>query len=162
MKRAGVVCVLFALVAGALVVPADAANKRKNSKKVTRRAEATYQYPAAGSPTTKAPCVTLTVVGDTCPTFVIYPTEKWVTMDVDDAASPTPVAFSIWQNPDDELGEGALEIRGGPFCGSSGKEPVKLTPGVEVGVLVYASGDVVCPGAFGTTGTVKAVFSNVP
>lgn len=83
-----------------------------------------------------------------------------MTMEVADA-SGTPTAFTIAQKSDPAASLTA-ETMGGPFCGSSGKEPVKLMPGVEVVVRVYAFGDVVCPGAFGTTGTVTAVFSNVP
>lgn len=151
LKRTGVVCLLFVLVAGMLVAPADAAKRKP--KKVTREAVATYRYPAVGSPSTRSACLP-------CPVFTISATERWVKMEVFDDASLAPVAFSIFQNTDNN--NAVLEKVGGPFCGSSGKQPVEITPGVDVGFTVYSFGDVVCPGAVGTTGTVRAVFSNVP
>jgi hypothetical protein len=157
MKRA-VVCVLIAVVSGALVVPAQAAKTRP--KKVTRRAEATYDLPYVFSPSISGGgCFTVAVAGNECPVFSISKTEEWVTMEVKDD-SGTPSAFSIWQKGESD-GTG-FTVMGGPFCGSSGKNPIRLAPGVEVGVAVYASGDVVCPGAIGTSGTVTAVFSNIP
>ncbi|MGH2806187.1 MAG: hypothetical protein ACRDKT_02820, partial [Actinomycetota bacterium] len=129
---------------------------------VTRRAEATYELPYLGSPSTGGGCFSLGVASNDCPTFLTTPKENWVRMEVEDAASPTPVAFSIFQSNDQDPSTLESTIMGGPFCGSSGKEPVRIAPGVEVGVFVYASGDFVCPGAFATSGTVKAVFSNLP
>ncbi len=156
MRRVGLICLLMALLAGTLLAPADAAKNKP--KKVTRPAEATYGFPATGSPSTTGLCFNLGGPRS-CPEFPIYATEKWVTMEVIDAAGSAPVALSIWQNPD---GDDSGEEIGGPFCGFSGKQPVKITPGVDVSVVVYASGDVLCPGAFATEGTVKAVFSNAP
>ena len=152
MRRAWIAGLLLALLAGTLVTPADAAKRKP--KKVTRQAQATYGSPAPISPSTAGGCWE---VGESlCPIFPISATERWVTMEVVDDASSAPVAFSIVQE-DEQTG-----IRGGPFCGSTGEDPVEVTPGVEVGVMIYTSGDVVCPSAVATTGTVKAVFSNLP
>ena len=150
IKKTGLVFLLLTLLAATLVAPADAA--KRNPKKVTREALITYSHPAVGSPSTKSACLP-------CPAVEISASERWVTMEVFDDNSLSPVAFSLFQNTDDDL---ALEGVGGPFCGSTGKDPVEVTPGEAVGITVYASGDVVCPGAVGTRGTVKAVFSNVP
>ena len=150
MKRNAVVVLVFVLLAGALVTPADAG--RRNPKKVSREAVSTYDHPSPGSPSTKGVCTP-------CGTFQISGSERWVRMEVVDDASLAPVAFSIYQNLDND---NLFERVGGPFCGSTGKEPVELTPGEHVGFNVYAFGDVVCPGAVATMGTVTAVFSNVP
>ena len=150
MKRTGMVSLAFVLVAGALVAPADAG--RRAPKKVTREAVGTYDHPSPGSASTKAVC-------SPCGTFQISGSERWVRMEVVDDMSQNPVAFSIYQNKD---GDNFFERVGGPFCGSTGKEPVEITPGEYVGFNIYAFGDVVCPGAIATTGTVTAVFSNVP
>ena len=151
MRRRGLACLLVVLLTGALVAPADAA--RRKPKKVTREAVGTYRYPAVGSPSTKSACLP-------CPTFEISASERWVTMEVVDDTSLSPVAFSIFQNTDDN--DAVFEKVGGPFCGSSGKQPLEVTPGEDVGFIVYAFGDTLCPGAIGTSGTVRAVFSNAP
>ena len=153
MKRTGLVCLLFVLLAGTLVAPADAA--KRNRKKVTREAVATYDYPVFGSASIEN--------GACAPCHPYIPTsaeERWVTVTVEDVHSPAPVAFSIRE----VAADGArLPVEGGgPFCGSSGEQPVEIRPGFQVFVAVYAFGDVVCPGAIATTGTVTAVFSNVP
>lgn len=158
MKRAAVMCVLVGLVAGALVAPAGAANSKP--KRVTRSAEATYDLPYLISPSLAGGgCFHAGGIGNPCPVFMLEKGEQWVTMEVHDA-SGTPAAFKIWQKKDpNDLSSSTM---GGPFCGTTGNEPVRLAPGVEVGVSVFAFGDVICPGGFATTGTVTAVFSNVP
>lgn len=153
VKRTGIVCLLFALLAGTLIAPAEA-GKRK-PKKITRDAVATYQLPGFGSASVGGFC---TNPPNPCPSFPISTQERWVMVEVDDA-SATAVAFDITQvRRDGSCCDGV----DGPFCESSGKKPVEITPGLDVRVLVHASGDVVCPGAFGTSGTVTVVFSNVP
>jgi len=153
MKRTGIVCLLFALLAVTLVAPADAAKRKR--KKVTREAVATYDYPTFGSATIDngacAPCH---------PYLDTSAQERWITVTVEDAASPAPVAFSIWEVAAD--GSRLPVEGGGPFCGSTGGQPVEIRPGFRVFVAVYALGDVVCPGGISTTGTVTAVFSNLP
>lgn len=157
-KRTGSVCLLFAVLVGMLAAPADAAKRKP--KRVTREVAVTYTLPFLGSPSTGGGCFTVGPVGNDCPRFVITKRERWVTMEVDDA-SGTPTAFEIRQaDPDGELLTSTY--MGGPFCGSSGPLPVRLTPGLEVIVYVYSYGDFVCPGAVATTGTVSAVFSNAP
>ncbi len=155
-KRTGAVCLLFAALVGMLAAPADAAKRKP--KRVAREVAATYALPFLGGPSTPGGCFTAGPLGNPCPTFGTTRIERWVTMEVQDA-SGTPTAFEIHQSDDELLSSTYV---GGPFCGSSGPVPVRLTPGVEVIVFVYSSGDVVCPGAVGTTGTVTAVFSNVP
>jgi hypothetical protein len=158
MKRTVVACALIAAVSFALVVPAEAAKTR--SKRITRRAEAAYALPYLISPSISGGgCFTVGVAGNECPVFTISKTEEWVTMEVHDE-SGTPSAFSIWQKGESD--GMSFTVMGGPFCGSSGKDAVRIAPGVDVGVAVYAFGDVVCPGAIATSGTVTAVFSNVP
>src|SRR5687767_8504277 len=152
MKRTGFVCLVFVLLAGALVAHADAATTYP--KKATRRAIVTYDNPTLGfaSGTGGAACFP-------CPSFDISETERWVTLEVDDVVSPAPVAFQITQEGPDGS---CCAYVAGPFCGSTGKRPVELSPGFDVFVFVFAFGDVTCPGAVGTTGTVRAIFSNAP
>ena len=153
MKRTGLICLAFALLAGTLVAPADAA--KKNGKKITREAVETYDYPVFGSASAGT--------GACAPCHPYIPTtakERYVTVTVEDAASPAPVAFSILEV--DEDGSRHAVEGGGPFCGSTGEQPVEIRPGFRVFVAVFAFGDVVCPGGIATTGTVTAVFSNVP
>lgn len=151
MRRTLVVCLLFTLLAGTFMMPAEAA-KRK-SKRVTREAVDTYGMPWLSSPSTGNGCF-----GDGCVGFRISGSERWVTMQVRDQ-SGTPTAFRITQKTDSARRGQTMR---GPFCGTSGVEPVRLVPGVEVHVYVYALGDMGCPGSFGTSGKVRAVFSNLP
>ena len=152
MKRTAMVCLLVMVLAATLTAPVDAA--KGNAGKVTRRAVATYGNPTLGSAsgTGGATCLP-------CPSFGVARTEAWVEVEVYDDASPAPGAFGIRQARRD--GTCCIDVAG-PFCGSTGTHPVRITRGNKVYVFVYASGDVACPGAFGTSGSVKAVFSNVP
>ena len=163
MKRTGMISVIFALLATIIVTPAGAA--KTSPVMDTRRAVATYAVPTIGSASRTGGAACLP-----CPTFEISKKERWVKVGVHDDASPAPVAFDIRQRSSD--GD-CCEIVAGPFCGSTGKRPiqstpssgrppVRITPGLDVLVFVYASGDVACPGAVGTTGSVTAVFSNAP
>lgn len=158
MKRTGMVCLLFPLLAATLAAPADAADGGSkgvapSSKRSTRRAVATYDNPTFGSASG--------TIGEACfpcPAFATSATDASVRMTVDDDASPAPVAFEIRQlRPD---GSCCDEVAG-PFCGSTGKRSVKIAPGLDVLVFVFASGDVVCAGGLATSGTARAVFSNV-
>ena len=149
MKRTAMVCLLVTLLAATLLAPADAAKR-----KITRRVVTTYDNPTLGlaSGTGGAACLP-------CPSFAVFAADKWVQMQVDDDVSPAQVAFDIRQSKSDGS---CCEKVAGPFCGSTGNQPVGITPGHDVYVFVFASGDVTCPGAAGTSGTVTAVFSNAP
>ena len=153
MKRTGFVCLVFVLLAGALVAPADAGNRKP--KKVTREVVATYDHPVFGFVFLDnglcAPCRAQ---------FETSAHERWITVAVEDAVSPAPVAFLIME-VDPDGGRHQVD-GGGPFCGSTGDQPVEIRPGYRIFVSVYSFGDVVCPGAVATTGTITALFSNVP
>src|SRR5688500_855447 len=116
MKKTALVCLAFALLAGTLVAPADAA--KTNRKKVTREAVATYDYPLPGFASLKngvcAPCR---------PQFLTSAHERWVSVVVEDAASPAPVAFYIREVDPDGIRHDVPG--GGPFCGSTGDQPVE-------------------------------------
>ena len=152
MKRTWLVCLVFALLASALITPANAA--KSSWEEVTRRVVVDYDNPTLGSAvgTGGAACLP-------CPSIAVTAKDRWVTMEVNDDLSPAPVAFGIRQA---KPGGGCCVEVAGPFCGSTGKQPVEITPRLDVYVFVFAFGDVTCPGAVGTTGTVTAVFSNVP
>ena len=151
VKRTGVVCVLVAVLVGALIAPAA----HGRTKQVTRDASVSYELPWMGNRIAGG-CGSFNDVGNPCPRLPITRSERWVTMEINDD-SGTPAGFSIHQVTPD-----GTELVGGPFCGSTGDKPVKLMPGRTVLVKVYATGDVLCPGAFGTSGSVEAVFSNTP
>ena len=152
MKRTWLVCLALALLAGALVAPAQAAKEKR--KKTTRRVVAPYDNPTLGlaSGTGGAACLP-------CPTFDVSAKDMWVKMVIEDDVSPAPAAFGIRQSRPD--GSCCDEVAG-PFCGSTGRRPVRISPGLDVLVYVFASGDIACPGALGTTGIVRATFSNAP
>ena len=152
MKRASLVCLALALLAGALVAPAHAAKEKR--KKITRQVVAPYDNPTFGlaSGTGGAACLP-------CPKFAITAKDKWVKMVVADDVSPAPAAFGIRQM---RLDGTCCDEVAGPFCGSTGKRSVRISPGLDLLVYVYAFGDIACPGALGTTGIVRATFSNAP
>ena len=153
MKRTGLVCLAFALLAGTLVAPADAA--KRNGKKITREAVETYDYPVFGPASAGT--------GACAPCHPYIPTtsqERYVTVTVEDANSSAPVAFSIREVAED--GSRHAVEGGGPFCGSTGEQPVEIKPGLRIFVAVFAYGADICPGGIATTGTVTATFSNVP
>lgn len=152
MKRAVMVCLSVALLAATLVAPADA--KKANPTNTTHRQVVTYDNPTVGSASGTGGAMCLP-----CPSFAVRATDRWAKIQVHDDASPAPVAFGIQQASPD--GRCCDEVAG-PFCGSTGKQPVAITPGLDVYVFVFATGDVVCPSAVGTSGTVKGVFSNAP
>lgn len=154
MRRALAVALAVGLLAGAFVAPAEAAKKKK--KKVERVVEITYEAPALGTPSTVGVCFRPT---NSCGDIATGATEKFVKMEIDDA-SGTAVAFTLGQDTDpDTFG---TETTYGDFCGTTGDKPIEIQPGAPLIVFPWAFGDVVCPGAFGTTGTIKATLSNLP
>lgn len=150
MRRAIAVALALGLLTGAFVGPAEAGKKKK------RVAEVTYEAPALGSPSTIGVCFRPT---NSCGDIPTAATEKFVKMEIDDA-SGTAVAFTLGQDTDPETF--GTETTYGDFCGTTGKKALKIKPGFPLIVFPWAFGDIVCPGAFGTTGTITATLSNLP
>ncbi len=138
-----------------MVAPAEA-GKKKKPKRVERVAEIQYEAPAIGTPSTVGVCFRPT---NSCGDIATGSTESFVKMEIDDA-SGTAVAFTLGQDTDpDTFG---TETTYGDFCGTTGDKPIQIEPGFPLIVFPWAFGDVVCPGAFGTQGTIKATLSNLP
>lgn len=152
MKKAIAVALSLGLLGGALVAPAEAGKK----KRVERVAEIQYEAPALGTPSTTGVCFRPT---NSCGDIATGGSERFVKMEIDDA-SGTAVAFTLGQDTDpDTFG---TETQYGDFCGTTGDKAIKIKPGFPLIVFPWAFGDVACPGAFGTQGTVKATLSNLP
>ncbi len=155
MKKMIAVALSLGLLGGALVGPAEA-GKKKKPKRVERVAEIQYEAPAIGTATAGGFCIRAT---GSCGDIATGSTESFVKMEIDDA-SGTAVAFTLGQDTDpNTLG---TETQYGDFCGTTGDEAIKIEPGFPLIVFPWAFGDVVCPGAFGTQGTIKATLSNLP
>lgn len=156
MKKTIAVALSLGLLGAALVAPAEAAKKKKKPKKVERVAEITYDAPAFGTPSTTGVCFRPT---NSCGDIATGATEKFVKMEIDDATG-TAVAFTLGQDTDpDALG---TETKHGVFCGTTGDKAIKIEPGYALIVFPWVFGDVVCPGAVATTGTITATLSNLP
>ena len=148
MRRTVTLIVMAALVAGAFAAaPAEA---KKKKKKKTRTVSATYDSPALGVGGVAGLCV----APNGCVPFPAGPGEKFVSVTVEDA-SGTPSYGRVTQDLD---GDGQAD-EATPFCGKT-EQPVAIQPGVEINVFVYAVGAQPPCAGVGTSGTIKATFSN--
>lgn len=158
MKKTFSVVLMIALIAGAFAAAPAEAKKKKVPKRITRVAEAPYSAPAFG--TASSPAVCSPALGS-CGNFAIGTTDKYVKIELVDQ-SGTPTAFSVGQDTEPGDTANSIETSHGTFCGTTGDSPIKLVPGAPITVFISAWGDAVCPTGIGTTGTVKAEFSNLP
>ena len=148
MKKAIVVAVTAALVAGAFVGPADA-GKKKKPKKVTREVAFEYVCPCVGAFQLGGLTGT-NVGGGPMPVGL----ESYLTAVAVDA-SGQPVPVSIQQDLDGDGGNNPV----GEFCGET-TEPMQINPGLEIRVFVgLPSPD--CPGP-AAGGTINFTLSNLP
>lgn len=151
MKRFLVLFLILGLVVGS--VATAEAGKKKKPKKVEREAESVYDTPAIGHPDLIVGCS-----GSTgCANFGIGPKERFISLEIVDSAG-LPVYGSASQDLDgDNFGD-----EGFNFCGKT-DEPMPIHPGVELNIFISAAGGTSppCAGA-ATSGTVKAVISNLP
>lgn len=158
MKKTFSVVLMIALVAGAFAAAPAEAKKKKAPKRVTRVAEATYTAPAFG--TASSPSFCSPALGS-CGEFTLGTADKYVKFELIDQTG-TPTAFSVAQDTEPGDATNTYEMNHGTFCGTTGDTPIKLVPGAPITVFISAWGDAVCPTGVGTTGTVKAEFSNLP
>lgn len=159
MKKTFSVLVMIGLLVGAVALPADAGKKKKKApQRVERVAETQYAAPAIGSSTAGGVCPNAT---GSCGRSATGPDDRFVKVEITDAAPGATVPFTLGQDTDpNTLG---TEVIYGDYCGTTGDAPIALdVAGAEVLVFVWAFGDIVCPGGFATTGTVKMTFSNLP
>jgi hypothetical protein len=157
MKRVVSVAVMLGLLAGAMVVPAEA-KKRKKPKRVSRTVKVPYSAPGFGTATATIGC---SPALGSCGNFPIGPKDLFVKVTLTDQTG-TPTAFSVGQDTEPGDPTNNIEKNHGTFCGTTGKRPIALVPGAEITVFIWAWGDAACPTGIGTTGIVKAKFSNLP
>lgn len=157
MKKTFSVVLMIALVAAAFAAaPAEA--KKKKPKKVTRTMEVPYSAPGFGTATASVGC---SPALGSCGNFAVGTADKYLKVTLTDQTG-TPTAFSVGQDTEPGDPTNSIETNHGTFCGTTGDEPIKLVPGAEITVFIWAWGDATCPTGFGTTGTVTAEFSNLP
>ena len=153
MRKLIVASVIIGLLGAGLVVPA-AAGKGK-SKKVTRKAEGTYDNPAIG-----IPGVVGTSSAGGAVEFGLTPKEAFIEVEVVDASGqPVMTTMSQDTTPDNTTGWEIFAT----ICGKS-EEPIPVEPGITVRVSVYTIPGPDYPTCAGpaTSGTIKASFSNLP
>ncbi len=148
MKKLIVTSVVAALVAGALVGPAEAGKKKKPKARV---AEATYDNPAVG-----IPGVIGTPAAGGAFEFGTLSTENYISSEITDDAGRS-VTFTMSQDSDPN--NTGYEIIG-TWCGAT-EEPVQIVPGLPVRVTVYTTPGPDQPSCMGpaTSGTMKATFT---
>ena len=156
MRKSLHLLLILGLLVGAMMMPAEAAKRKP--KKVTRKVEATYQAPGFGTSTASVGC---SPALGSCGNFAIGPKEKYAKITLTDSTG-TPVAFSVGQDTEPGDTTNTIETDHGTFCGTTGKKAIKILPGYEMTIFIWAWGDVVCPTGVGTTGSISAQFSNLP
>ena len=157
MKRFIGVAVMIGLLAGAMAAPAEA-GKKKKPKKVSRTMEVPYSAPGFGTASVGVAC---SPALGSCGNIAVGPDDLYGKFTLTDSTG-TPTAFSVAQDTEPGDPTNTIEENHGTFCGTTGKTPLRLVPGAEITVFIWAWGDVVCPTGFGTSGVVKAEFSNLP
>lgn len=148
MKKLILTSVVAALVAGALVAPAEAGRKKKPKP---RTVEGTYSNPAVGVPG----LVGLPAAGGNAE-FPTLSTENYISVEVADDSGGAPfITFS----QDSEPNNTGWEI----FATACGKtdEPIQITPGLPIRVAVYTAPGREAPTCTGpaTSGTITATFT---
>ncbi len=145
MRKTLTVLLIFGLLAGALVGPAEAKKKKKAPKKVERTVEGRYDNPS----------VATDGAGNGGYSFPTSSDEAFVDVVVEDMTG-LDVSIFVGQDVD-----GNGDVNGNFYCTSV--ENLAIEPGLEVTVFVFPGPCVTPPKpAFGTTGTITATFSNLP
>jgi hypothetical protein len=150
MRRSIVVMMVIGLLAGMVAAAPAEAKKRK----VTRKAQGTYQAPA----TVVGNCTQTDGIG--CMTIPAGPKERYITATVTDAHGQ-PVVIEVTADLDGDI---QTETSYGSFCGTT-EDPIKIEPGVSlvfwVGRADNAAAEACLPGV-ATSGTLDVTFSNLP
>ncbi|HEV2757065.1 MAG TPA: hypothetical protein VG318_14955 [Actinomycetota bacterium] len=147
MKKLIVTGLVAAVVAGALIAPAEAGKKKEKA----RVAEGTYDNPAVG-----IPGVAGTSNAGGAYEFGTIAGERFISVEVDDDSGGSPT-LTFSQNTD--TSDDSWEI----FATACGKteEPLPIEGGLPVRVSVYATpgvGQTTCVGP-ATSGTITATFT---
>ena len=149
---------MLALLTVAVALASSSADAR--TRKVVRKAAGTYASPALGVAPAGGFASCSPQDGFGCVSFKVKPKERFVRFSIiDDSGSP--VAGAWCQDPNGDGLCGDTGEKSGHFCGKMAKAAL-IKPGLEVDVFIYEgfNADPPCP-SFPTSGTVKAVFSNV-
>jgi hypothetical protein len=125
MKKIVVTGIVAALVAGALIAPAEAGKKKPKPRSV----EGTYANPAVG-----VPGLVGTSNAGGAVEFVALSNESTISVSIEDDGGGTPT-FTMSQNSDPA--DDTYEIMG-TWCGET-PEPVAIEPGLAVRVSVYTT-----------------------
>ena len=152
MKKLLMTSLIAALVAGALIAPAEAKKKKKTPPPPAPRVvEGTYDNPAVG-----VPGVVGTSNAGGAYEFPALSTENFISVEIIDDGGGTPT-FTMSQNSDPA--DDTYEIMG-TWCGST-PEPVTIVPGLPVRVSVYTTPGVDQPSCVSpaSSGTIKATFT---
>ena len=147
MRKLVVTSVIAALVAGALVVPAEAKKKKPKARVVS----GTYENPAVGVPGV----IGFPGAGGNVE-FPVLTTENHISVVVEDDAGGAPfITFSQNTDPSDD----GYEIFA-TACGET-EEPIQITPGLNIRVAVYTTPGLGQPTCYGpaTSGTITATFT---
>lgn len=155
-SRRRLVVAVASLLALAVAVGAPAAaGAQKKKKRVERVEEAAYAGALGPRGAADVPCVQEPAG---CVRFPVEPGERFVTVEVSDAAG-MPVWASVYINGYSDGTDVHEHV-----CGAS-ESPFPLAPGLEelVVVVTQTTGGATNPCAGpATAGTVKATFSNLP
>jgi hypothetical protein len=152
--------ILLGLLTAVVVLGMASTSADARTKRVVRKATGTYASPALGFAPAGGFADCSPQDGFGCVAFKVKPKERFVRFTIADHAGG-PVAGAWCQDPN---GDGFCGDTGEPFghfCGKT-KKAAAIKPGLEVDVFVYEgfNADPPCP-TFPTSGTVKAVFSNI-
>jgi hypothetical protein len=168
MKKAIVSALVVGLVAGAMVIPAEAGKKKKKTPPAPVRIEEVVEVAYTGgeiginTPAASAGgCLNGTDVFN-CKEIIPPGTEfTHIKVEIKDATGQTVGGFISQQDKDgDGLADGY-----GTFCGAHTETVPLELPGTVVGISLYPG---VCDNAgtpapsTPTTGTIVATFSNMP
>ena len=164
MKKTIVTALVVGLVAGAMVLPAEAGKKKKKPVRIEKVVELEYTGGELGVNTPVASggvCLNGTDAFN-CKSIIPPGAEfKYIKIEIQDATGMTVGGFIAQQDSD---GDG-LQDGYGTFCGAHAESVPLELPGSVVGVSLYPGA---CDGAgtptpsTPTTGTIVATFSTLP
>lgn len=155
MRKSVVVLLVLGLIFGALVGGAEA--KKKKTRKLQRVVEFNYTTASPGVSGIVGLCLAALGVEDSGCTDVATSTkEAYVMVEITDA-SGQPVNFDLAQDTDTSTPYTDIFASG---CGKT-EAAIPITPGLPLRISTATAGGPDCPGV-ATTGSVKAVLSNLP
>lgn len=168
MKKAIVSAITLGLVAGAMIVPAEAAKKKKKKPVTPVRIEQVVEVPYTGGEigvnTPVASGGTCLVGGAAFACKEIIPPSadfSFIKVEIKDTSGLTVGGFLAQQDAD---GDG-LQDGYGEFCGAHSEFVPMDVPGTTVGISLYPgacdNGGTPAPST-PTSGTIVATFSNMP